>query len=1079
MNIIHRQVLDVINSTMLDLGLPALKQKSTSTNGGEWYGKCPLCFQETGDGGTDRFIVWPNSKDRPVESYPGSKPVFMCRVCKRLDGRDRSGDLIQFCQDALQLDYAIARKFLGLPPKKEGPLIVRLAPTMAGFLTAPSPTWREAGRKLLDRSVETLWSENGIGAIEYLDSRHLIDVTIFDRKFGYIEEEMHQPASLWGLEGGNILIVPGILIPEFHINPLTGEEELTSLLIRKSDDDIALERALSGRSSKYHIIRGSQQGLFFDFTLDGKKPCFLVESAMDAITLFQEAGDLISPVATNGKNNARTLFNVSKLNALAPYTVIVKDLDGVNDTDLAAYWIEKLDKVVLELPLAHDVNDMMVVPGSVRKWVEKILLKYKILAFSSKNSDTHIDTHFSQKLPQIVTRNPVTSIIEQHPEVVPVISSSVEKGKEQMFLSNWYTCDNCEEEGTHIDMWGKRWCERHYPGNAGTIVDTLEGLEALVMRAGELPSRVVDIESTGLDPLIDKCVSITLAMPDDEVVIIDMRRFYDKTEQEKQQWRELLQELFSSEQTIWIGQNIKFDAGFMKIQFGVILHHMYDTMIADELIHAGETGLEMNLKYIAARYGLHVSKEERNWFIDLDKKKDVWKAAFPIEQRWYMVQDIEVPAIVAEKQQERIHALHLHTVVDIEMDLLPALVSMEVAGIRIDKDLWREVINKARKEHADLEQEIQKVLGEAIDVAQGHKQMGLFGEVTTTINLASHVQVKQALAHLGIELSSTSAKELEKQGARHEIIAKMIKWKKLEKFATSFGDAVLKYVSSDGRIHANFNQLVSTGRMSCKSPNLQQIPKAGEDDSYDVRRCFIAAPDHTLLIADLSNIELRILADLSGDRIMLRFFAEKKDLHSETARIMFGLTEQDDPENLYKNGVMLRQIAKNINFGIAYGMGPGRLSDQIGSTLEVAKELLTAYKNTYPELIRYLNRSGAQGVGQKYAVTFSGRRRNFAHMDLSDPAIRSGVERASKNHPIQGGSADILKVALTLLHNALPKEAHTVLTVHDEIVVESPITIQEEVKDILASCMEQACARFLKKVYFPPQKVVVSPFWKK
>src|SRR6185369_1070642 len=228
-------------------------------------------------------------------------------------------------------------------------------------------------------------------------------------------------------------------------------------------------------------------------------------------------------------------------------------------------------------------------------------------------------------------------------------------------------------------------------------------------------------------------------------------------------------------------------------------------------------------------------------------------------------------------------------------------------------------------------------------------------------------------------------KELEKQGARHEIIAKMIKWKKLEKFATSFGDAVLKYVSSDGRIHANFNQLVSTGRMNCKSPNLQQIPKAGEDDSYDVRKCFIASPGYTLLIADLSNIELRILADLSRDRNMLRFFAEKKDLHSETARIMFGLTEEDDPEKLYKNGVTLRQIAKNINFGIAYGMGPGRLSDQIGSTLEVAKELLAAYKSTYPELIRYLNRSGSQGVGQKYAVTFSGRRRNFAHMDLSDP----------------------------------------------------------------------------------------------
>jgi DNA polymerase-1 len=309
----------------------------------------------------------------------------------------------------------------------------------------------------------------------------------------------------------------------------------------------------------------------------------------------------------------------------------------------------------------------------------------------------------------------------------------------------------------------------------------------------------------------------------------------------------------------------------------------------------------------------------------------------------------------------------------------------------------------------------------------------------------------------------------------------LLEWKELEKFVTAFGKSLLRHVEDDGRIHASFDQLGAvSGRITCRDPNLQQIPKPQKGaEAEDLRSCFIAPEGYKLLVADLSNIELRILADVSRDSTMLKFFAEGKDLHSETARLMFKLGPDVDPKKHLINGVKARDIAKTINFGLAYGMGATGLAGRVGVDLETAKQLMNKYFATYKGVAGYLKQSGRKGTEQGYTVSLSGRRRSFSRAQLTDNKQRGEAERAAKNHPIQGTNADILKRALALLSERLPHGVHVVLTVHDEIVLETPLAQVEDAENLLKVAMIDACRDFLQHVEIPEPDVLIADYWVK
>ena len=649
-------------------------------------------------------------------------------------------------------------------------------------------------------------------------------------------------------------------------------------------------------------------------------------------------------------------------------------------------------------------------------------------------------------------------------------------------------CCVCGAEVEYYSEQGEAYCQVHWvlhllpqPSPKMRCIPPLTSVQevnALTAQWDIAPpvQQVIDLETTGLNPRTNKVITLAFGLPGN-VTIIDLRSYYHADPPEQQAWKRALQRLLQRA-ILWIGHNLKFDWSFLAQQFDIQLGGVYDTMLVEKLLHAGEY-VAASLQASAARYKIAVTKEPRSWFIDLDKRPSEWAAPLPDAQLTYIRQDISVPAQLYERQQLAIVAYGLARVVGLEQQALPAIAAMEVHGVRIDVARWRDILASRIKQKEALEAQIQQILGKAL--ADTHfKQEALFGERKLPIvHLTSSAQLTQALSALGVYVTSTTREALQAVQHRHPVVPLLLQWKGLEKFESAFGENLLSYVTSAGRIHATFDQVgAASGRIICREPNLQQIPRPiDKNDPYDLRRCFIAPEGHKLLIADLSNIELRILAEVSGDATMLRFFAEGKDLHSETARLMFKLPSDVDPRTHLINGKKARDIAKTINFGLAYGMGAQGLATRVGVDITTARRLMQTYFATYQAVAAYLARSGKEGIAQGYAMSLSGRKRFFTTDELK--AQRGEAERSAKNHPIQGSNADILKYALGLLYRHLPQGVHIVLTVHDEIVLECPDEHVEDTTRILKNVMVRACREYIKVVDVPQPDVLVEGYWVK
>jgi DNA polymerase I len=233
-----------------------------------------------------------------------------------------------------------------------------------------------------------------------------------------------------------------------------------------------------------------------------------------------------------------------------------------------------------------------------------------------------------------------------------------------------------------------------------------------------------------------------------------------------------------------------------------------------------------------------------------------------------------------------------------------------------------------------------------------------------------------------------------------------------------------------------------------------------------------------LIKSDLSNIELRILAEVARDETMLRFFAEGRDLHAETAKLMFRLPPDTNTKEYLYQGVVVREIAKTINYGLSYGMGAQSLARRVNVTVEEARNLMRTYFQTYTGVDRWLRHAAQQAQKQGYAASCYGRKRFLSFAGASQ-GERASMERMARNHPIQATNADILKRAMTFLYDVLPAGVHIVLVIHDEIVLECPEPLAEEAIELLKMALVEACRVDLKVVHIPEPEVLRECYWKK
>ncbi len=574
----------------------------------------------------------------------------------------------------------------------------------------------------------------------------------------------------------------------------------------------------------------------------------------------------------------------------------------------------------------------------------------------------------------------------------------------------------------------------------------IKDAEALRKACEELEKYEVlgfDVETTSLDPYDGELRLVQLATTHNKAQVVDIKAFPDAKNNPD---LEPLRKVLASKNSIKIAHNAKFDTKWAKYHLGVETENIFDSYLASQLISAGEQDRRHSLAEVA------------NFFLgqELDKTQQIsdWNAELSTEQIEYAAKDAAILIPLREKMVEKLKQDDLENVADLEFNCVVPIISMELTGIFLDTIRWNEQLDKVKKLQIKLADELQDSL------SAGVAQASLFGRAE--INLDSQSQVSDALKNLGVPMpDSTRHWELQPLAADYPVIAKLLEYRSVQKSLTSFGDNILEFIKpKTGRIHADFRQIgAATGRMSCNKPNLQQIPHG---DEY--RRCFRGENDRKLIIADYSQIELRILADFSDDDNFIEAFESGADFHAITASQVFGISA----ENV---SAEQRSFAKRLNFGVVYGIGAQRFALMTGVSVKEAENMMRRYFGTYSKLDSYLREAGQNVVKNQLARTATGRMLRLRIPENDYKAIAS-AKRYGVNMPIQGTSADILKRALRLLHNGISgTSAKLVNIVHDEIVVEADVNEAENIALILEKAMVTAGNEIVKKV---PIKVDVK-----
>ena len=548
-----------------------------------------------------------------------------------------------------------------------------------------------------------------------------------------------------------------------------------------------------------------------------------------------------------------------------------------------------------------------------------------------------------------------------------------------------------------------------------------------------------DTETTELDPF-DGILRLVQLSNGKNTIVIDLKPFAEKGDLKTMPELEPLRKLLSAKIPMKAAHNAKFDAKWIAHHLGVELGGAFDTFLASQLISAGDRDRRHNLA------------EVTNYFLgtELDKSEQVsdWGAdELSQSQVEYAAKDAATMVPLREKIVEKLKADGLMSVAQIEFDCVTPIALMELNGFYLDASRWKKQLEKVKKEQDRIWLELQGML------AAGVAQASLFG--APEINLNSQAQVSDALRNLGVPLPETTRGwQLQPLAEDYPVIDKLLEYRSVAKSLTSFGDNILEFIRPEtGRIHADFRQIgAPTGRFSCSKPNLQQIP---HDAEY--RRCFRAEEGNKLIIADYSQIELRILAEFSGDENFINAFKSGEDFHASAAAQVFGV----DPKDVTPDQ---RTFAKRLNFGVVYGIGSQRFAMMTGVSQRDAEDILRKYFTTYRGLDEWLRSAAKRAKEERMARTASGRMARF-RFDENEPQEVASVQRYGKNMPIQGTSADILKIALHLLNEEFRgTSARLVNIVHDEIVVEVNETEAQETAVKLEKAMIDAAERFVKKV---------------
>src|SRR5829696_2287803 len=568
-------------------------------------------------------------------------------------------------------------------------------------------------------------------------------------------------------------------------------------------------------------------------------------------------------------------------------------------------------------------------------------------------------------------------------------------------------------------------------GELPSIAETLAGAEAIG----------ADIETTALDPRDGKMRLLQLAALD-ETFVIDAFAVRDLSP---------LKGVLESG-PIKALHNSKFDYQFLLAEHGISLSPLFDTMLAAQLLDGGEYGASYALEAVAEHY--------LDEAVDKSARRADWSGELSQRQLEYAARDAAILLPLRERLAEKLEEEDLDYISGVEVAAVAAVAGMKLAGVKLDAECWKELENTVRERRYRAAEHLESFFPPSEGV------LPLEG-LGPRLNLNSPKQITDAFRTLGIELPDTKVWTLLK--IEHPAAKALLEYRELQKKLGTYLETYPSFIHpKTGRIHANFLQCrVPTGRLACTNPNIQQIP---HEDEF--RSCFVAEQGNTLVIADYSQIELRILAEVSGDPAFVQAFREGEDLHRLTAASMYGVERNKVTKEQ-------RSAAKRINFGLMYGRGPKSLSAQLGTNEERARSLIDEYFANYPRVRRYLQGTASRAMKTGTLRTLSGRVRKFGDTSGLGSMERGGMRREAMNYPIQGASADIAKLALTYIREELEGlDARLINSIHDEFVVECAEEVAQEVAERTRSGMARAGEEILEKVPVEVE-VAISPEWRK
>ena len=548
-----------------------------------------------------------------------------------------------------------------------------------------------------------------------------------------------------------------------------------------------------------------------------------------------------------------------------------------------------------------------------------------------------------------------------------------------------------------------------------------------------------DTETTGLDPIIAELVGIAFSW---EVG----KGFYLPFPEDKQQAQELIEQLrpfFESETIEKVGQNLKYDIKVLHKYHIQVKGKLFDTMLAHYLINAD---MRHNMEVLAETY-LNYTPISIETLIGKKGKNQLSMRDVPLDkQTEYAVEDADITLQLKEHFEKELGEANTQKLFDeIEIPLLRVLAVMELEGINLDEKFLNSLSEKLDNDIKTLEANIFKEAGEEFNIASP-KQLGdiLFDKLKL---VDKPKKTKTGQYATSEDILSYLAKD-------HDIIQHILDYRGLAKLKSTYVDALPNQVEpSTGRVHTDYMQTVAaTGRLSSNNPNLQNIPIRTER-GRQVRKAFIPRnDDYTLLAADYSQIELRIIAALSEEENMINAFKNGEDIHASTASKVFGVPIEEVTREQRSN-------AKTVNFGIIYGVSAFGLSNQTDLSRSEAKELIDTYYATYPKLRDYIAEQVDFAREHGYVQTVLGRRRYLKDINSRNAVVRGAAERNAVNAPIQGSAADIIKVAMINIHKKLEDgkfKTKMLLQVHDELVFDVYKPELEAIKKMVKTEMEGA-----------------------